>query len=362
VRRLVVFFVVAVLGAGFFGLSGLSSGIAVNGTTVSASTFRSELAAIGSNADLQCYLTALSSGTFSQGAGADSFAASGVAAWSSLRVEGMAIEQYVAQHLHYTPSAQDLAQAKASLEAELTTAASSKQYTCPGSSAQALASMPAEMRDQQILAQAASVRLLSTINSAIPVTYASLKAYYTAHRSDYDTLCVSAAIVNPANVAAFDADLAKGASVVALVKKYSLDRQSAAQGGAFGCYGPSSKGYATVRSDVGTTALNIFNATPQSVTLNNSTYALFVAVTKRSTTAFAQAEAIVYSDVQNLNASAASNVRTYILYRAAVSVDPAFGRWGLASSGPGVFAVAAPSVKDVSGATALATVNSSPYK
>ena len=46
-------------------------------------------------------------------------------------------------------------------------------------------------------------------------------------------------------------------------------------------------------------------------------------------------------------------VKQNILYQAAVAVDPAFGRWGLDSSGSVVFAPATPAAADVSAARVL---------
>lgn len=361
-RRLVVLFVLSLVGAGAFGLAGASSGLRVDGANVSGSTLRDELAVIAANPSLQCYFTAIDSASFTPGAGGDSFAASGASAWSSLRVEGMAILQYVTAHFHHVATAAQFKIARSSLEAELAQAATSKQYSCPGSPAEALSIMTPEMRRAQIAAQAASLYLVGKINATIPLTADTIKAYYEGHVHDYDTICISVAVVSPGLVTTFVNALHQGTPLVQLVHQYSVDKASAAKGGALGCYTPGQNGYATVRSDVGSALVDHFNPTPQQISLSNAPYALFVAPTKRTTTPFAQAEAIVYTDIQSLNANSAGTVRGNILYRAAVAVDPAFGRWGLGSSGPGVFLSATPKSADVTGATSLAHANTHPYK
>ena len=115
-RRLAVLFVLALVGATFYGLSSSSSGISVDHQTVSGYTLRPELTAISENDSLQCYITALDPTNYGPGAGGDSIKASGAAGWANLRIEGLAINQYVENTYHYYPNASELAKAKISLE------------------------------------------------------------------------------------------------------------------------------------------------------------------------------------------------------------------------------------------------------
>jgi hypothetical protein len=361
VRRLLVLLIVAFVGAGAFGVWSATSSVKVDAATLSASTVRAELSAIASSSTLDCYLTALSPASYAAGAGTTSVAASGAAAWTNLRVEGMAIENYVTSKFHYVASASDLAQAKSSLEGEMTQSATSNQLNCPGTSAQALAAMTDEMRTAEIKAQADSVYLLTKLNSTIPLTAANITKYYNAHVSDYDTICVSVAVVRTSDLAAFAKDASAGMSVANLASKYSLD-SSKTKGGAYGCYPPTSSAYATVRADVASTPLNTFPTTPRAISSNGVTYALFVAPTKRSTTPFAEAEGAVVTDLQALNASSANTLKQQILFRAAIKVDPALGRWGLTSSGPMVVAPATPPAADVNSTSLLTTPPTSAYQ
>jgi hypothetical protein len=361
VRRLAALFVIALIGAGVYGFSGLSSGITVNNTSISSATFRTELSAISHNNTLQCFITALDPTNYAPGAGGYSIKADGAAAWANLRVEGLAINQYVSRVLKYHPTTNDLAQAKSSLESEMTQQASANKLTCPGTSSAALAAMPSEMRSSEIEAQATSLYLVAKLKKAVPLTTASMKSYYAAHTSDYDTLCVSIALVLPADVTAFAKSQSAGLSVATLAKTYSKD-PSAKAGGTYGCYAPSSTSYAGVRADVASLALDTFPVTPQAISYNSATYALYVAVTKRTTTPFAKASALVLSDLRSQNASTANTVKDSLLYAAAVHVDPAFGRWGLNTTGPQVFAPATPARGEVTGPAKLNASGTTTYQ
>jgi hypothetical protein len=356
VRRLVALFVLALVGATLYGLSGMSSGLVVNHESLSSRTFLSEINAIVHNDTLQCYVYALDPTSYAKGAGGDSMKAEGAAAWANLRVEGFAINQYVTQTLKYHPDAAQLAAAKVSLESEMTQEASERSVTCPGTSATALAEMPAEMRTAEIEAQATSLYLVGRVKNSIPLTTKSMESYYSAHVADYDTLCISVAVVPLANATAFEQAETSGLSVATLAKKYSED-SNASKGGALGCYAPSSKYYSGVRSDVESLALNTFSTTPSEIQLSTGDADLFVAVTSRTTTPFAKAEPAVLADLQSLNASTAGELKDNLLYRAAIHVDPAFGIWGISSAGPDVFAPTVPSKGDVNSTKALTTAS-----
>lgn len=363
-RRLVALLVVALLGATLFGLSGTATGLRVNDWKLSPNAFRSELSAISTNLTLQCFITALAPVSYASGAGAHTMVATGSASWANLRIEGEAIDQFVKKTYHFSPSAAELSAAQTSLETELTQSAASRSYNCPGTSAEALAAMPAEMRTSQIEAQAASLFLLTKLDGTIPLTEASLQAYYAAHVSDYDTLCISIALVSPSQLSAFEAAQKAGATVAELAKQFSADA-SGKTGGAYGCYSPSNSSYTSIRSDVAGRALNTFPTSPQFISYNGGTYALYVAVTKRTTTPYDKAAAAVLSDIQSLNAVTANAAKERILYRAAIAVDPAFGRWGLNTTGPTVFTLATPpksATGDSNVVKALTSASTSSYK
>ncbi len=359
-RRIAAFFVIVLVVAVLVGRSSVSSGVSVNGLSVSNQELRAELTAIASSPTLQCYLTAIAPASYSAGGGSSTMAASGAAAWANLRIQGLAIDQYARDQLHYRPGS-DLLKAEVSLEFEMNQAAAANSLHCPGSPAQALAAMPTAMRNAEVIAQAESLYLVSRLNSTIPLTTASLRTYFDSHRSAFDTICVSIALVPTSSIRAFTAAQSTGSTVAELAKKFSVDA-SAARGGAYGCFGPSSPYYAGVRADLGTTPMNRFSTTPLSANQNGTVYGLYVAATRRTATPFAQAEALVLADVRTLNASSANTVKNTILNRAAVAVDPAFGRWGLGANGLSVFAPALPSTSDVTGASTLSAPSALTYQ
>jgi hypothetical protein len=359
VRRLVAVLVIALLGATAFGLTSASSGLNVNGTTVSGNTFRTELAAITASPGMQCYLHALNPVAFTSGGGGDTMSAAGAASWANFRLEGVAITKYVTQHLKFDPNTQTLAEAKTSLESEMTDAADEAvsegtAKACPGTSAQALAAMPLEMQKAQITAQAASLYLVSKLKTTVPLTSAAMQAYYASHSADYDTLCVSIAVVPPTRLSGFASAQANGDSVASLAKHFSID-SSSKQGGAAGCYEPSSQDYASVRADVSPTLLNAFPTKPLQIDDNGTTEALFVAVTKRTANTYAQAASAVLADLQSSNASSARTEEETILFQSAISLDPAFGQWILNSSGPTTEVNSVPPTTDVKGPKFLTT-------
>ena len=93
-RRLVALFVLALVGATIYGLSGQSSGLTVNHTSLSSRDFSSELNAIEHHETLLCYVYVLDPSTgYEKGAGGDSMKATGAATWANLRVEGFAIDR-----------------------------------------------------------------------------------------------------------------------------------------------------------------------------------------------------------------------------------------------------------------------------
>ena len=360
-RRLAALLVIALVGATLFGLSNSSSGVSVNHTTISNAEMRAELSAISTNLNLQCHIAALNPVNYAPGAGV-TVAAAGAAEWTNLRVEGLAIVQYAKAHLQFRPTSASFAKARVALESELTQAALARNYQCPGTAAQAVDAMPSDMRTAQIEAEDASLYLISRLNSTIPLTTASLQAYFHSHLSSYQNICVSIALVPVTQEAAFYAAQHAGASIATLARKFSQDPQSAAKGGVYGCYDATSAAYSSVSADTANTPLNTF---PNKPIQYNATQVLYVAPTSRTNMTFAKAESLVLSAVQKLNTNAAAAVTGRILYQSAIAVDPAYGRWALTSSGPSVFAPATPPGSSVGNAQtlkALATASKVAYK
>ena len=365
VRRVIILLVAAILGAGWYGFADSPPAVAVNGASVSTSDLHAELNAFNSHPALFCYVSSLiNAAILKPGAGRDSLSTSTEVQWLNLRVEGIAIDRYVSSVLHYRPSAADLTSAQLALEGELTQGAAHASQNCPGTAAQALAQMPLEMRRAEIEDQASSAYLLSKLNATIPLTPSTIEAYYRTHLSNYENICVAVAIVPQSQLHAFATAQSQGLSVAKLAKKFSIDRSSAAKGGFYGCFSPSSSSYSSVRADIATTALGHFSKTALPYTPNQGgpTYGLFVGPVSKTPVPFSQAQGVVISDIQTSNATAATSVKANILFAAAVAIDPSLGRWGLSASGPAVFAPALPSQSGPATTAQLTTPSATPYQ
>jgi hypothetical protein len=344
VRRLSLLLIVSLVGASLVGLFGAPA-LRVAGSTVSDQELRSELAVIHATPALQCYLTALSNAGFNPAAGGSALEAQGVTAWTGQRVEGQALMAFVEKH-NGAPTASALTAARQSIEDEFTQAAAAKSYQCSGTPAQALAAMTPAMLAFELRAQADAAWLETAMPSQIPLTTTGLEAYFTAHAQNYQTLCVAVAVVPPKLKDVFEADRQAGKSIAQLATAYSLDK-SAANGGAYGCWKPSSQYYAIWRKLTGSLPLNSFMTTPRSIVYGTGKAFLYVAVTARTPSTFADAAPAVLADAKAYNASGAGRAKANILFKTPVSVSAAFGRWALTSQGPQVASLAAPLPADV---------------
>ena len=152
-------------------------------------------------------------------------------------------------------------------------------------------------------------------------------------------------------------------SVAELAKKFSAD-PSGKKGGAYGCFAPVEHVLHGRACRHALDAAQYVPDDPREITYDNAEAALFVAPTKRTATPFAKAETAVLSDLENANATAANlEKEQHPATTRSIAIDPAFGRWGLGTSGPAVFAPATPS-SGVVGATTVAALGAgaSTYK
>jgi parvulin-like peptidyl-prolyl isomerase len=360
-RRVIAFVVVALVGAAVAGFWIDNSALKVNDQSISDATLRADLTSIQNSQSFECYLTALYPENWGSGAGGATMAVSGVTAWTNLRVEGLALEQFVAKRFKFkfTPSVLD--SARSSLIGEMTSAAATANFSCPTSADVALSQLPTSMVNEQLKAQAASLVLVNNLTTSTPLTTPALEKYFAQNSANYDEICVSIALVTAQSLSAFEAAQAQGESVATLAKDFSVDA-SAKSGGSYGCYGPSSSAYASVRSDVNGTALGHFQTQPFSTSQSGVTYALFVAPTKKTPVTYAQAASAVLSDVQSSNANSANTVKEEILYADAITVNPNLGRWGLDSAGPATFVPSVPAKRDTQSASLLSALVGPRYK
>jgi hypothetical protein len=357
-RRLLVALLLCLSATAWFGVSHRSAALEVDGVSVSNAELASELRTVSNTPVVQCYLSELYQNNFSAGAARNSLGASAVAAWVSGRVEGIAIRQYVAQHFHHRPTASELATATSAFEGELTALATQHSLRCPGTSAQAVAAMPAAMRSMLLTSQADSLYLIAHVKGTVPLTVPSLLAYYHQHLASYTATCISVALVPRAKVSAFEAAVHGGLSLEASAAQYSVD-PSAKKGGVYGCLTPSSTAYAAVQADVAGLPRRTWS---KPFSYQGGAYGLFVAVRSTGVQPFSAVASTVLTDVRNANAASASTLTSNLLAHSSVHVDPSLGVWGLSSTGLGVGPLAQPAAANVDAAKLFTATTAPTYQ
>lgn len=340
-RRLTALLIAALIAVPWLGAN--ISTAAVQGGRFAESNydFAHEVHAIKNSDAASCYVSALWGVVFTGGAGLGTYDLAGVTAWANLRLEGLAIASYATDHLNFAPTAKDLDTARNNLVRQMTSSATAKAQNCSGTAAAALAALPTGVQDAMVMAEAASEQVLAKVPSRISEDDASLRAFYNAHRSEYDKICVRVAVVLPVDVASFQADARAGKSPIDLVKKYSLD-SSRDQNGEYGCFDATSNARDLVRgARVGEWGQ------PQPVNGNDAGgtgYYLLVSPMSRTTQPYSDAkvQAQVLSDVRKLNAGSASAIKEGIFARVGIRVNPQIGRFGNGQNGLGIYPPATP--------------------
>jgi len=342
-RRIVILLLVLAGVATAAGIESQRAAVSIDSSHISDSAFRNSVQVLANNKVARCYFSSIYSVRLHSGAARDSVTSTTAAQWTNTLIDSFAISAYAKQH-HFAQSTALLKLTKQALVSELSAQAKALNLQCPGTATEALRALPVSVQNLLVRSTAASQELVRQLGSSVALTMPNLLKYYQAHQSSYDTLCIAVAVVSPTQLASFHADQAKGLSVKALVAKYSIDAQSKAKGGSLGCYPPANSSYSTVRTDVAGEALNAFGASPRAITYNGATDGLYVAVTSRKVNSFTAVEQLVATDLQAQNSTSATSLQSTLLYKAAVAIDPALGRWGLANSGPQVFVPGVPSV------------------
>ena len=342
-RRILASLVLAVVGVPLLAINYGNAAITAGSYSLSRYDFAHEVNAISTNAAMACYVTNLWGVTFASGAGTNTMDETTITAWANLRLEGLAEITYAEEHFGLVYTSDVLSNAAANLGAQMSAAASANGAECASLSAplNALASLPTSVAASLLQAEAASELMSSKLPPRIAETDVSLQAFYQGHLSEYQYICASIALVRPSDVGAFSADRAAGLSVGALAAKYSQD-PSAASGGAYGCFDPSSNARDLVRG----VALNTFGP-PQTVTVQGQSYSLYVAATSRKQLSFDAVATQVLTDVRNVNSGSIEAAKQGIYQRVGVDVNPLLGQFGSGQQGVGIYAPASPATTNV---------------
>jgi hypothetical protein len=344
VKRLIVLLIVLAGGVAAASFLVPSHAATVNGSSVSQADLNSDVSAIAGSPYYQCYLNSeayLSSNGSEQlpsvvGAGTGQYAgdhptatASFTSYYLSQEVNQQLVTEVANQHdVAVTPP--DLKTARAALTNQISTVMSEilqtqqgqdVQYGCSLTGqaltgTQVLSTMPTSFVDTQVQF-VATITVLEEDLSGVGSSDAELQNYFTAHQSQFDTVCLTAAgYTSQAAAQAAAAQVAFGTPFATVA--------ASANGGAQGCHLlPEFEAQLPSDAGLGTLATGAVSAP---ISLSSSEYAL-VQITKRTPSSFSAAEAAVKSAVQAKGSTAVQKALTADERRTSVAVNPQYGVW-----------------------------------
>ena len=351
--------VVAVIAGAAVGASTKPSAAVVNGEKISEASVQADLQTLSTNPGYLCYLNAstlIRTGGQSglgpvAGAGEGTLSTGFSSQWLDQLITNTLVMQRVAELGVGEPTSTELAAARQDLIGSINSTlaqVSGGQYACATTGAALLASLPASYADAQVKAQAASEALLSSLGG-LKLDTASLESYFTAHSSDFDTICVSGILLaDKATATSVRADLAAGADFATTAQAKSIDSASKASGGALGCFSPNSAQYQSVQKDVGSLTVGGLS---QPLPSSNGAYVILT-VTQRTPTSFSSIESIVRRSVLAADATRASGAASHLVRTAHVWVNPRYGSWSSGAAASGVVAPQSPPVSWIPNAAA----------
>ena len=313
-----------------------SDAATVNGVGISRSTLNSDLRTIADTPAFQCYLAAslavrsddlASLPAVAGGGGSKTVSTRFADYWLSQLVNNELIDQLAAKR-HLAVSAADLAAGRTDLVNQISGTlseveqASGQADVCAPDGSAVLASVPAAFAGRLVQSQAAGDVVLAAA-AGYGLGPAQLASFYSAHPSDFDTICLSAIqTTTEAAATAARAEIVGGTPFALVAATSSTDATSAAAGGAIGCFTPTDPAYTSVTSDIAGLGVGQVS-TPKS---DQGSYVL-LEITSRRPTSFAAAGDAVRQAVLAAGATAANGELKAITRRSAVTIDPRYGRW-----------------------------------
>jgi len=193
---------------------------------------------------------------------------------------------------------------------------------------QILDKIPSWYRDELI---SRSVNLLTLqaalINQPCRSTDAA-RAYYDAHKADFDQSCLSVIqLTDASKVDAVMAQLRGGADFATVAKASSADASSAADGGAVGCLSRNQLPAQVVDAAFNTPVGGI--ADPIQTTQGT----LILKITDRKTPAYSDVESQAAQLAQSASGDALRQWFSQVVANAVVHVDPRYGTWDTQQGG-----------------------------
>lgn len=332
----------------------------VSGVTVGRSQLDSLLSEITQSAYAQCalQLQGVNLPTPLTGAG-DYTVSSQLASYElSTLVLGRLIDRDLARRGHPV-TASDLSDAQTDFVAQLTPAAGSTS-PCPGQiTGQSLASrLPAGFRTQQVQFAAAEDQLAITVGH-LDVSPGALLAYYRAHPSQFQELCLSdIAVDTQAQAQSLRAAIVSGSSSFAAeAEQNSLDTETASDGGQIPCVPASEVVNSLIVSAVaGLSPGQVSQPVYESSSTSGGGVWFLLEVNGRPDIPFSAAESGIRQQLVSAEEPAVSAELGRLAKVAHVTVDPRYGRW---SATEGVTPPSTPPAKDLLSSTADQPLGSS---
>jgi PPIC-type PPIASE domain len=347
VKRLIVLLLVLAGGLAAAALTVPSNAATVNGTGISQQDLNADVSAIVGSAYYQCYLNSQeylsSQGTEELppvvGAGTGQYAGDHPTATSAFVANYLETEighelvlQLAAErHLSVTPA--DLTTARANLSQQISEVMSeilqtqqgeNVRYGCSATGqaltgAEVLGTLPSSFVDEQVQFLATATALQEDL-AGVGSSTADLQAFFEAHQSRFDTVCLTAAVFSSESAAQSAA-----ASVAAGTPFATVASNTASSGGgALGCDVLSDlESKLPSDADLSGLATGAVSAPVD----DNGTYYLLLQITSRTPTPYSKAKAAVADAVQAAGSQATQRALTAAERRSSVSLNPQYGVW-----------------------------------
>jgi hypothetical protein len=346
VKRLIALLIVLAGGLAWAAFAVPSNAATVNGTDISQQDLNSDVNAIAGSASYQCYLNSqaylssqgteqlpsvVGAGT-GQDVGDHPTATTGFTANYLETKIGHQLVLQLADERNVVVTQADLTTARANLTQQITSVMSQILQTQQGQDVrygcsltgqaltgqQVLSTLPASFVDEQVQFVATATVLQEDL-AGVGSTQADLERYFTAHRADFDTACISAAVFSSESTAQAGALQVLGGTPFATV----ASNTASSGGGDQGCHVltelesalPADANLKSLATGAVSAPIN-----------DNGTY-LLLQITSRTPTPYGTAKADVANAVQQAGAAATQKLLTSDERRSSVSVNPQYGVW-----------------------------------
>lgn len=364
-RRALFLLALVIAGAVCAGLFIPTVALSAGSRSLSETQLTGELRAIESSAPYACYLDArtyvesqgAAEAPASTGATGSTWSIGLAAEWSDIEVTNLVLEDDAAAHDPgaFAPSQlararQSLAQAIGVIDEEAASRGASSDLSFPcatlaqGPVAIGLAtlqSLPGWFAASLVRAQAAALALSHRV-ALLPTSGPGLTAWYAAHQSEFDTICMGQVWTTSSQTATDVATkVDHGLPVLTAARRYTLSgAPTTAQ-----CFSPSSDAYTTISHYLDGVAIG--KATVVEQEGSTEIYFVVLSPTSRTPNSLASIDKAVVSAVTTVNEGREQALATELQLTARVAVSPILGTWTPSSSGGSVVPPATPPSSDV---------------